>query len=1022
MTYLGIILLTTSIASVFNVNGFSQDTFMSRGPHSDPLTGRGEGALSVATSLATSIETMSYAGVKNLRSSWGSMWHGEGVAIGDDEETVAAKEVAAKRHTNTKGGSGAKKLKDVPAGRKQMYFRPVSVTLQCVMSLTIVSLLVYTFLSISRNSDELSATFTPSAATQTLTIASRVATFAPMMCMLFVACRMYILATTEGLGEPPAWVKKCMWLSVAGMGLQLLVVVMLPFCTKKQAQEEASYDMTEGKVAEMADKKAKHEKAVAEKKAADAAAAAAEKKANDPLGEESDLVLISDTTGEQNDVHPALGNVEMETSSMKVPFWILQTLSMLCLYGGLGGVIYGIATFPAQSTKISAAVLCTVTLSALYFFVCFLLWIGRALPESDFAETLTHAALAMSTVVRKAPMFAVLFLASRMRALQLDPPYGMPPFWMQCCFYGITVGVYFETFLAAFVGATGEMKKAYYGVYLFEAPSKTLQVLQHTCAIVTYCLLFPIVHGVYAMTFADGSEAPLSTTLRCVVIFEAAYFGVMLVQSLVLFAEEVKGSDMPILRDSTVSAGISLGLAPLLCILFVATRMRALQITQQEGDPPGWAQDCMLIATFATCVQALCCLLMPIFVGSACQVDDDGNPDYDLEPMVGAYAVAIVKYVALMALHGGVMMVCWSVYAMTPESAHSGNRFITDRKALFELILTTLLVFCIALLFSSAKVIGMAIKMAIESCDSTLLGVEITIKKVALNLFKGYVNISQLKIHNPEDEMVYKKNDKGKLVGTLTGNKCEWRDDYIAKIHLILLKVNVWRIISTLGKEFELQNLSLTGVHVSIEKPNTDLKEKNSNVEYIMNHLDAMGLIPAEEEATTPKPAAKKPEAKKPEAKKPEEPRKDPEPAPDIPKIILHKIELGDIGGGVTIRGVRGIGSIHFHPSIGKICFDDIQRDIFNGREDLTPGETVACIIKAISKKIFKEVAQELPHQLAVAAKQVAMAAAGGLKSSIVNTVGKIPGVGRVSQGIGNFVRTRLHSGGGNHSDSDKES
>merc|ERR1719316_267513 len=125
------------------------------------------------------------------------------------------------------GPSGEKPVK-MPADKRQLYFRPVSVTLQCVMALTIGSLLAYTGLSISRNTDELSATFTPSTPTQTLTIASRVASFSPMMCMLFVVCRMYVLATTEGLGEPPQWVKKCMWLAVTGVGIQIAVVLVLP--------------------------------------------------------------------------------------------------------------------------------------------------------------------------------------------------------------------------------------------------------------------------------------------------------------------------------------------------------------------------------------------------------------------------------------------------------------------------------------------------------------------------------------------------------------------------------------------------------------------------------------------------------------------------------------------------------------------------------------------------------------------------------------------------------------------------
>jgi len=604
---------------------------------------------------------------------------------------------------------------------------------------------------------------------------------------------------------------------------------------------------------------------------------------------------------------------------------------------------------------------------------------------------LTYAALAMSSVVRKAPMFAVLFLASRMRALQLDPPYGMPPFWMQCCFFGIAVTLYLETVIAAIVGATGNFKKAYYGVYIFKSESKLLQVLQHSCAMLTYFLLFPIVYGVYSMTWPDGSPAPLSTTLKCVVVLEGIYFAVMLGQSLTMFLEEEKGTELPILRDSTVSAGISLGLAPLLLILFVATRMRALQITQQKGDPPGWAQDCMLIAVFATCVQALCCLVMPIFIGSACQVDEDGNPDYDLQPMVGAYAVAIVKYVALMALHGSVIAICCAVFVMTPETAHSGDRFITSTKALFRGLAITMGIFLVALLFSSAKVIGMAIKFAIEACDEALLGVSITVRQVALNLFKGYVKICDLKVHNPEMEKVYSKDSKtGKVSVTETGRMCEWHDDYIAKVHLILLKVDVWRILKTLGKEFDLQNLSVVGVHVNVEKPNAKLKEKNSNIEYIMNHLDYLGLLPPDDAEGEHSPKASVKELKKEEPKI--EAKKDAQPL-DIPKIILRKIAIADIGAGVTIRGIRFVGQISFHPTIKGVEFPDIQRDVFGNREDLTPAQTVACIVKAIAKQIFRKVAHDIPIELAKQTGGAAKAAVSGITSSISRTFGSVGGM-----------------------------
>merc|ERR1719163_2347348 len=109
-----------------------------------------------------------------------------------------------------------------------MYFRPVSVTLICTIALTITSLFVYTALAIARNRDELSGCTEPSLVTDTLSAASRITCLPPMMCMLFVACRMYVLATTEGLGEPQDWAKACMIGASCGIAVQILLVLILP--------------------------------------------------------------------------------------------------------------------------------------------------------------------------------------------------------------------------------------------------------------------------------------------------------------------------------------------------------------------------------------------------------------------------------------------------------------------------------------------------------------------------------------------------------------------------------------------------------------------------------------------------------------------------------------------------------------------------------------------------------------------------------------------------------------------------
>jgi len=580
-----------------------------------------------------------------------------------------------------------------------------------------------------------------------------------------------------------------------------------------------------------------------------------------------------------------------------------------------------------------------------------------------------------------------------MRALQLDPPHGMPPPWMQACFFTITALMYIETIAAAVVGYTGTKAKAYYGVYVFHCEKKVPHCIQHSCAWITYLALIPIALGATWMKAANGGEVPLSTTFRCTLTMEMVYFGIMFMQTTVFFLEDILKVEMTFLQDTFVAAGISLGFAPLLCILFVATRMRALQITQQMGAPPGWAQDWMLVCVFVTCVQAVCCLVMPIFIGTAAKVDDEGNPDYDTRPLIIAYAVTLVKYVALMFLHIGLVAICVAVFVMTPETAHSGGRFIEGGRALFKALAWVMFIFLLALMFSSAKVIGMAVKFAIESCDRIFLGVDITIKHAALGLCKGYVCIKDLVVHQPDQEIIYERDEKGALIAKPTGKELQWKNDYILKIKTVILKINLGRLITTLGKEFELENLSFTGIHANIEKPSADTKLKDSNIDYLLNHIDSLGLMPAEQELT-PEEAKKKAEEEAKKAKEEaEQAKEDAEKAkaeaeakkaagvkddePFVPKVILRKIAFGDIGAGVVIQQVPVVGTLSFHPTIGKIVFDDIQRDIFNNREDLSPQETVACIVKALGKKIARKVVEDIPNAIATKSKEAAKQAMG---------------------------------------------
>merc|ERR1740138_503198 len=52
--------------------------------------------------------------------------------------------------------------------------------------------------------------------------------------------------------------------------------------------------------------------------------------------------------------------------------------------------------------------------------------------------------------------------------------------------------------------------------------------------------------------------------------------------------------------------------APMLCILFIGARMRALQIDPVNGNPQRWAQMCFYLCSYAVLVQVLLVLLIPL--------------------------------------------------------------------------------------------------------------------------------------------------------------------------------------------------------------------------------------------------------------------------------------------------------------------------------------------------------------------------------------------------------------------------
>merc|ERR1719240_2071797 len=112
------------------------------------------------------------------------------------------------------------------------------------------------------------------------------------------------------------------------------------------------------------------------------------------------------------------------------------------------------------------------------------------------------------------------------------------------------------------------------------------------------------------------------------------------------------------------SARMTVMFCPMLSVLFVGTRMRALQISKNQGSPPWWAQQAMFLCTYAVLLQVCMVLLLPFFTKEAPKTDEDGNVVHEQKTGVLAMICLGVRWIALTALYGGVTTVIVALFLM----------------------------------------------------------------------------------------------------------------------------------------------------------------------------------------------------------------------------------------------------------------------------------------------------------------------------------------------------------------------
>merc|ERR1719388_53863 len=71
------------------------------------------------------------------------------------------------------------------------------------------------------------------------------------------------------------------------------------------------------------------------------------------------------------------------------------------------------------------------------------------------------------------------------------------------------------------------------------------------------------------------------------------------------------------------SARATVQFCPMLSVLFLGLRLRALQLKPQVGAPQGFAQQGMFLCTYSLMIQVIMVLMLPLFTRSAPKTDKD---------------------------------------------------------------------------------------------------------------------------------------------------------------------------------------------------------------------------------------------------------------------------------------------------------------------------------------------------------------------------------------------------------------
>jgi hypothetical protein len=254
-------------------------------------------------------------------------------------------------------------------------------------------------------------------------------------------------------------------------------------------------------------------------------------------------------------------------------------------------------------SPISTSMKCILSLTVQYILIYTALGVCRTVldfqgvphDDSAVATSLKHGAETMFY----APMVCMMLIGFRMRVLQLTKGQGAPQEWVQFCMHSVTYAILANTLMVMLVPIvtkkpieiepTGEVKTEQAAPFQDGTLQFIFNVLRYLTVLGLYVGFGGVVVGVFLFKpppgVWDGPIPPVSPAVRCTVFLSLTFFLVYLCLAISRTYSQYVGGNTSTSHFETVMtrAADTLGMAPMLCALFLAARMRRCRWTRSRA-------------------------------------------------------------------------------------------------------------------------------------------------------------------------------------------------------------------------------------------------------------------------------------------------------------------------------------------------------------------------------------------------------------------------------------------------------